>query len=68
MLIATEKRGGAGRRAGKLYYETPMSSTAASARLNCINSKRASGRATSHARTCIATNCPKLGQSPAGHP
>ncbi|WP_167306971.1 hypothetical protein [Paraburkholderia hospita] len=45
-----------------------MSSTAASARLNCINSKRASGRATSHARTCIATNCPKLGQSPAGHP
>jgi len=58
-LIATEKRSGAGCRAGKPYYETPMSSTAASASLNCINSKRTSGRATSHARICIATNCPK---------
>jgi hypothetical protein len=58
-MIATEKRSDAGCRAGKLYYETPMSSTAASASPNCINSKRASGRATSHARTCIATNCPK---------
>jgi hypothetical protein len=37
-LIATEKRSAAGRRAGKLYYEIPMSSTAASASPNCINS------------------------------
>jgi hypothetical protein len=37
-LIDTEKRSGAGRRAGKLFYETPMSRTAASASPNVVGS------------------------------
>jgi hypothetical protein len=36
-LIAAEKHSGARYRTGKLHYETPMSSTAASASPNCIN-------------------------------